>query len=269
MLQPVVKNKNVNNKVFALIPPHDSYSDPTYRLARKDSLRLYANLYDYNDWKAYWNLKETERELLYGLAKDCKNVIDVGANNGWVLMNIATIVTLNNGFVYGFEPHPETYKRCIRNIEASNIKNCIVYNMGCGEMSSELLMTSVKASNSGQNRIIDENEVAENTVRIKIVKLDEQLANIEQIDLIKIDVEGFEMHVLKGANKILTRFRPKLFIEIDDVLLRSNNTSPKEIFNYLKDNYNYNILNASNNKPLNANTEFDNCHLDIVCISQS
>jgi len=227
-----------------------------------------ANLYDYNDWKAYWNLKEVEREHLYAIAKTARTIVDVGTNNGWVLMNMAAITKLNNGFVYGFEPHPVTYKRCIKNIEVSDITNCKVFNMGCGETETEFSMTVVKDSNSGQNRIINgsDTEEKENAVMIKVARLDKQLAEVSNIDLIKIDVEGFEMHVLKGAYSILKKHKPVLFVEIDEQLLRSNNTSPELIIDYLKTNFNYKILNAANEETIDDNFHFLNCHIDIICL---
>lgn len=267
MLLPVVKGSYANSRKGALPPPHSTYKNPTYRIAKKNSLRLRANLYDYNDWKAYWGLKEIEREHLYKLAKNAKTVIDIGTNNGWVLMNLALMVQKNNGFVYGFEPFPNTYKRCIENMRMSNIQNCKVFNIGCSDADSELTMSVINEENSGQNRIINGREKLseDGIVKIKVTTLDKQLGEVRKIDLIKIDVEGFELHVLKGAANTLKQHRPVLFIEIDDELLKANNTSPKEILNYLRLIYNYQIKNASNLQTINENDLQAGCHIDIIC----
>lgn len=269
LLLSLVKGKFTNSRIAILIPPHHSYKNPAPRIAKKKSLRLYANLYDYNDWKAYWNLKEVERERLYQKAKNAAVIIDIGTNNGWVLMNMASLVAKHNGFVYGFEPHPETYKRCIANIKSSCISNCEVYNMGCGEKQTEFVMAAVKESNSGQNRIITNvvgTHEAGGLVTIKVAKLDNMFAHLKKIDLIKIDVEGFEMHVLKGAEEILKKHRPVLFIEIDDELLRSNNTSPESVIVYLENSLGYSILNAADEQRIAHGFSFANCHLDIICL---
>lgn len=264
-----VKGKDTRAYITGFIPPHTYYKNPTWRTAKKDTLRLNANLYDYNDWKAYWGLKEKERENLYALASNAKTVVDIGTNNGWVLMNLAAAVAKNNGFAYGFEPHPDTFKRCMRNILESKLINCKVFNMGCGENDSTLVMTQVIESNSGQNRIVNDPDQLQSSqyrnVKVKVTRLDKQLEMVEKIDLIKIDVEGFELHVLKGADSILRKHRPAIFIEINDPLLKLNNTSGAEVINFLKNQYNYIIKNASTQQVVNETTVLENLQIDVIC----
>lgn len=181
-------------------------------------------------------------------------------------MNIAAIVAANNGFVYGFEPHPDTYSRCMKNINASNIKNCKVFNMGCGDVESELSMQTMLESNSGQHRIVDNGHNDDDGgVTVRVCVLDNQLSGLKKIDLIKIDVEGFELYVLKGADTLLKKHTPVLFIEIDEFLLKENGTSPEEIIQLLKSKYGYVIKNASDLKLVNEKDNFHNCHMDIIC----
>lgn len=270
LLLPFIRGRYEGSRITICVPPHYTYSNPTKRIAKKDSLMLYANLYDYNDWKVYWSIKETAREHLYQLARHAQIVIDVGTNNGWVLMNIATIIRQNNGFIYGFEPHPETFKRCMKNIAAGKVKNYRVFNMGCGETETEYSMAIVRDSNSGQNRIIENDKEVknDNIVTVKVTRLDTMFADAEKIDLIKIDVEGFELHTLKGAHQILKKHKPVLFIEIDDLLLRDNKTSPKEMLHYLQSNYNYTVKNAADWKIIDDQYPLDNCHLDAICFPE-
>lgn len=246
------------------VPAHETYSNNAFRVTKRNGLVLHAKLHDYNDWKAYWGFKEIERENLYKLIKNAEVVVDVGTNNGWLLMNVAKIILPNKGFVYGFEPHPDTYKRCIQNIEANNISNCKVFNLGCGDVETELYMQTVLESNSGQNRIINNGNNNE-SVKVKVCVLDDQLKNLEKIDFIKIDVEGFEFSVLRGASLLLKKHRPVLFIEIDDCLLKENHTSPAEIINFLKSQYNYTIKDAKDLKIVDEKSDFKNCHIDIIC----
>ncbi|MBV9963277.1 MAG: FkbM family methyltransferase [Parafilimonas sp.] len=265
----LVKGKYTDAYIAAFIPPHRYYKNPTYRTAKKGTLRLHANLHDYNDWKAYWGLKEKERENLYALAANAKTVIDIGTNNAWVLMNLAKIIEKNNGFVYGFEPHPNTFKRCLNNIKKSNLENCKVFNMGCGEADSELQMIQVIESNSGQNRIVHRADKSQSlqheVVSIKVTSLDKQFENLEKIDLIKIDVEGFEMHVLRGADNLLRKHKPVIFIEINDPLLQLNNTSGEEVISFLKSQYNYSITNALTQQAIDKTTDLKNLQIDVIC----
>ena len=262
-----VKDKFTDHFLAKIIPPNTTYKDGTYRVVRKGNLILHANLYDYNDWKAFWGLKEVERENLYKMAKNAKIIIDIGVNNGWVLMNLCSMVSGNSGFVYGFEPHPATYEKCIKNVSDSHIGNCKIFNVGCGENEDEMKMIAEKKSNSGQNRIIS-NECSlslKEYVNIKTSTLDKQLADIGRIDLIKIDVEGFEMNVLKGGDSILGKYHPDIFLEIDERLLKENNTTPAEILSFLQDKYNYAFTHAFSGKKINVSDDFSGCHLDVIC----
>jgi FkbM family methyltransferase len=266
ILKLFVSGKFSDAFITRFIPPFETYQNPTYRIAKKGSLRLHANLNDYNDWKAYWGILEYERQNLYKLAEKAKTVIDIGTNNGWVLLNIAKIISKNGGFIYGFEPFPGTYNRCIENIRSSGITNAQVFNKGCGETESSFKMKVVAQTNSGQNRIVDENiEQQANIVEVFVTTLDNQLRKIEKIDLIKIDVEGFELHVLKGAENLLTKYRPIIFIEINDPLLKANKTTPWEVLNLLKTKYNYKLTSALNGKLIDNSYNFDNTQLDIIC----
>lgn len=266
LLRLFVKGKFSDAFIIRFVPPFFTYKNPTYRIAPKQNLKLLANLYDYNDWKAYWGILEYEREKLYKLAEHARNVVDIGANNGWVLLNIANIISKNKGFIYGFEPFPETYNRCVENIKRSNVKNATVFNKGCGESEGSFKMSVVTETNSGQNRIV-ENSLVNNhhTVEVLVTTLDNQLKDVENIDLIKIDVEGFELHVLKGAERIISKNKPFIFIEINDPLLRSNETSPWEVLNLLKNNYGYILKSASDDTLITEDRNFDGIQLDVIC----
>lgn len=65
----IINGKYLNSPLRRFIPAHDSYPNPTFRIAKRKGFVLHANLHDYNDWKAYWGFKETERENLYELLK--------------------------------------------------------------------------------------------------------------------------------------------------------------------------------------------------------
>lgn len=59
--------------------------------------------------------------------------------------------------------------------------------------------------------------------------------HINKIDLIKIDVEGFEMNVLRGMASLLKILKPDLLIEINSNTLAEQNINPKSVFQYLYD----------------------------------
>src|SRR6218665_1540609 len=266
LLYSFANGSYIGSFISKLVPPNTTYSNPEYRTATRIGYKVNLNLNDYNDWKAYWGLKEEEREALYKLAQNCVTVVDIGVNNGWVMMNLAKIVKQNDGKVYGFEPYPPTYSRAVSNISSNKITNAILYNLGCGDTDAEVKMVSVISTNSGQNRIVEDAAVnnEENLQVVKIVRLDEYLNNAAKIDLIKIDVEGFEKKVLEGAVDILQKDKPVLFIEVDDRLLKANNSSAANLISFLE-KFNYSITLAKTGQALTTEYSLDNCHMDIIC----
>lgn len=74
-------------------------------------------------------------------------------------------------------------------------------------------------------------------VQVRTVSLDEVVPDSEHVLLIKIDVQGWEYHVLKGAKRLLSRNvkdAPYLIYEEDERLLQASNTTAKEIRDYLQ-----------------------------------
>ncbi|KHN47157.1 hypothetical protein glysoja_022458 [Glycine soja] len=73
--------------------------------------------------------------------------------------------------------------------------------------------------------------------QVRTVPLDEVIPKSERVLLLKIDVQGWEYHVLKGASKLLSRKgsqAPYLIYEEDERLLRASNSSAKEIRDFLR-----------------------------------
>jgi hypothetical protein len=101
---------------------------------------------------------------------------------------------------------------------------------------------------------------------ISIVKLDEFLAERNsEPDLVKIDVEGFEMEVLRGAEQTFKRCRPELFIELDDNNLRRNKSSAAELVGFIE-NMGYEVRRALDGEKVSANSTFQGAHFDIHCV---
>lgn len=88
--------------------------------------------------------------------------------------------------------------------------------------------------------------------------------NTGKIDFIKIDVEGFEYEVLAGGSEVIKKWKPVLFIELDDNNLKENNKNAKELVELLvgfgyDTFYQADILTA-----VTPGMDFNNCHFDLV-----
>jgi hypothetical protein len=94
---------------------------------------------------------------------------------------------------------------------------------------------------------------------------------IRKIDLIKIDIEGYEMHALRGARQVLETFKPKLFIEVGYTRLVNLGTSPSELISYLTQ-FGYRVFNAGSNEIIDEKYDFSflgDDAIDVYALAQN
>lgn len=135
-------------------------------------------------------------------------ILDVGANLGEY--SVLLQESFPNSKIYSFEPNPNTFAVLKKNLP----EGCIPQNFGLGitEKTDQLYFdeentTSVQATSDKEilETIAKTKKITSTT--IKIERLDEFCAanNINHIDFLKIDTEGFEMEVLQGAGEFITK----------------------------------------------------------------
>jgi FkbM family methyltransferase len=156
------------------------------------------------------------RDFLLTRFKEGKAFVDVGANVGAYSLRAAS----RGMKVYGFEPHPGNVKVLRRNAEANHLSiDLFEYALGSSE-------GEVKLSKMGAISRITEGD----GIPVKIRTLDS--FDLPAADLMKVDVEGHELEVLKGAMKTLERFHPQIVIEMHHWI---GAESEAELFDILTD----------------------------------
>jgi FkbM family methyltransferase len=260
-LAKLSQGKTSTSLVGKLLPSHYLYKKGSHRVVRRYGLNFNLDISDLVDWHLYYGLKETEHEKLYALCKEDFVVMDIGTNNGAVLMQLCQKV--NNGFVYGFEPDPTNFVRCQTNVALNDLKNLRVNNIGLGKEAGRLSLVVVDETNMGMNKISSDFSSADSGVIINTV--DNFIAEnaITRVDLVKIDTEGFELNVLLGAAELLRNMKPILFIELDDNNLKDQKQSAKQLISYLE-GYQYRIERADTGASITSLQDFTNCHFDII-----
>jgi len=149
-------------------------------------------------------------------------VIDIGANIGVYTKYLSEFVK-TKGKVISIEPIPITYSFLLYNIEKMKLLNVETSNVAIAEKeftSKMYIPTGVSGENyfrakalSADDRITDINLRA---IDVKFISLDLLVNSLNRpISFIKIDVEGFELSVLKGAIKTIEGSKPSLLVEID------------------------------------------------------
>lgn len=171
-------------------------------------------------------------------------VIDCGANFGYnaVLMG----KKLNNqGLLLAFEPQRIIYQQLNGNLILNNIFNVLTYQVALGDGSqSQTTMRPVNYEESWVN--IGDTSIGEGGEEINVYKLDD--FELEKVDFIKIDVQGYELFTLEGAKELLISHQPNLFIEIEPHQLIKFGVTEKQLVEYIK-SFGYRMFKINNEYP--------------------
>jgi FkbM family methyltransferase len=141
-------------------------------------------------------------------------VVDVGANMGFVTTMLASLVG-PDGMVLSFEPSQLTYSKLLKTIAVNNLTQVVPYNVGIGATRETLELVSVSKS-SGNNTLVPSasgKSTQQETVDI-VALSDVQELYDRRVALLKIDTEGYELQVLKGAEEIINRDMPVIYTEL-------------------------------------------------------
>lgn len=154
---------------------------------------------------------------------------DVGANVGYYTL----MFSAKGCRCHSFEPVKSTFSKLLSNVELNPFSNATLNNFG---ISSNCCSREINISpDACGNNSLENKFQTKQTEQITLKTLDDYCLenNIDQIDLLKIDVEGHENEVLLGAGNLLYSFKiKKIFIEINDVFHES-------VYQFLAQNYDW------------------------------
>jgi FkbM family methyltransferase len=144
------------------------------------------------------------------------NVIDAGANIGFFSILAANLVG-DYGQVFSFEPVAEANAILKNNIKLNNCRNIEVIEKALGETEGEAqFYIDGDGLFEGSSFVIKPQNNAGEGRRIMQTTVDEFVfgRNLDRVDFIKVDIEGAERYMLKGAEKTIKKFKPKIAIRI-------------------------------------------------------
>lgn len=144
--------------------------------------------------------------------KENDYVVDAGANLGLFTVLVGDIVG-DHGKVFAFEPVSETRQVLDQNIKQNNISNCQIIDFALGS-SNEDVEISIDDNHLSSSSIVMKNKNFKRKETIKQTKLDDfvEKNKINKIDFLKADIEGAERDMLRGAEKTIKRFKPRIAI---------------------------------------------------------
>jgi FkbM family methyltransferase len=163
-------------------------------------------------------------------------VLDLGAHHGLYTLLASKRVGLA-GRVIAFEPSPREKKALLLHLKLNRCKNAEVHGLALGAENADADLYLAKGRQSGCNSLRPPERIRwRSTIRVHVAKLDDWLAErgVERVHFIKLDVEGAEMAVLKGAERLLARRpRPVFLVEVQDIRTRPWGYRAKEIIDLM------------------------------------
>jgi FkbM family methyltransferase len=180
--------------------------------------------------------------------------VDVGANIGLFTLALAKRVE-PDGAVWAFEPDPANRALLQENVAANGLGDLVTV--------SELALTDATGQLFFQPSPTDASasHLAPGGIRVEAVRLDD--LDIEHVDVMKIDVEGAECSVLRGAAETLSNSRPALLLECAERNLSRAGSSLGELEDLLRElRYEYLDPDGSSRKQLPTNA-------NVLCLPRS
>jgi FkbM family methyltransferase len=198
-------------------------------------------------FKQYYFTSDRNSDIKKAVLDNCsryKIFIDIGANVGGI-----TLALLKNfDCCIGFEPSEKPYKEFKKIIDKEKISNVTIFPIAIGEKKETKFF--YESPIQGHNRFsVNENKTEKwKRVKVDVETLDNILAQlgINEKCLIKIDVEGYELHAMKGAKKTLEK-DCTIVTEFNPYLLKLHNTGPYEYVEYMK-SFGYSFLDMNGHK---------------------
>ena len=160
----------------------------------------------------YGEFSYLEAKLFEQICKAGDIVIEVGANIGAHTLYLSKLV--GNGYVFAFEPQRLVFQNLCANLALNSISNVYAYQEAISDENGSILIPEcdfTKNNNFGGINI----ENTKNGTTVNKQKLDNFLNKINRLKLLKIDVEGMEILVIKGAKELIDKFRPIIYVEND------------------------------------------------------
>jgi FkbM family methyltransferase len=158
--------------------------------------------------------------------------VDIGANVGYYSLVAAPRLGLS-GRIYSFEPMSQQFERLTENIRRNRLFQItpLKLALSCQARPAVLHLNDAHNTRSASLRPVSGRTVVyQETVECTTLDLFAESEGFSRLDVVKIDVEGLEVAVLRGASRTLARFRPVILIEVTDRLQREGGSTREELY---------------------------------------
>lgn len=168
-------------------------------------------------------------------------MIDIGANVGAISIPLA--VAFPDHVFYCFEPHPGIFNRLQKNIHLNHLQNIITVQQAASDLNGEIsFFAQTESGNMGLSSMLKHAVTSDKEeITVTSVTIDKYVTNQIKSDivLIKIDVQGGEINVLRGMREVLKIMRPALIFEHEDSLHATKAAEVRNDIAFILKSHNY------------------------------
>lgn len=176
-------------------------------------------------------------QVLQSILKPGGIFVDVGTHVGQYTLVAAGQIG-PSGAVHSFEPQPDTFSLLQFNVRRNGLQNVRLNRCALADRCDDVNLYVAQPDNVGQSSLRRPHNYTGIALKVPCRTLDDyaEEQGLRQVDVIKIDVEGAELSVLKGARKVLSgKTKPTLIVEFWDEFQREYGASCDEMAAFLRD----------------------------------
>lgn len=188
------------------------------------------------------------------LVKPGDTVFDIGGDAGYYTLLFAKGVG-PKGKVFVFEPIPKAQERIMENVSLNGFKNVTLVDLALGSRPGSFVLE--KPFEASRINLEKKEAVPGEDILVKVERLDTlaEEQGLPRADLIKIDVEGAEMEILRGMEGYVNKHHPTFVIELHPQLLPGFNATVSDVLTWLTDRgYTLTAIDAGNISHTEATT---------------
>lgn len=192
-------------------PPPSDPAVQTYQTRSGPMLALRSDVFIARSLEVYGEYCPGEQQLFQRIIRPGMTVVEAGANIGSHSVDMARACA--PGRFYAFEPQPRVFQILCANLALNEVGNALAYPEALGEAEGWAVVPRADYGRPGNFGGVSLKADGADGVRVRVSPLD-GLA-LAELGLLKIDVEGFEAQVLRGAAATIARCRPIIYVEND------------------------------------------------------
>src|SRR3990172_4145951 len=157
-------------------------------------------------------------KIISKILKKGMTCIDIGGNIGYYVLLERKLVG-KDGKIIAIEPYHKNFQYLEKNIKLQNTENILAFNFACGDKEGKVPFYINKKSNGCQ--VIREDvklpDLSKGTLTEVPIKTLDSIVDelkLDRVDFVRMDAEGYELHILRGLKKTLANFKPIISLEL-------------------------------------------------------